>query len=194
MTPMRLPALAFLAALMALPAAAQQRAGNNSGTVVLPGGNGRAPVTVNSEKLEYFDKEQKLIYSGGVVAKQGDSTLKAAVVVVFLSSGAIQPTDATAGGNQIKRMEASGGVSIVSKDQVGTGDNGTYDRQRNEVVLIGNVSLSQGGTVIKGLKDSRLVYDLNTSQAVIVGGVSSIITPGSEDGRKDEAPRKPAAR
>jgi lipopolysaccharide export system protein LptA len=91
-------------------------------------------------------------------------------------------------------MEASGGVSIVSKDQVGTGDNGTYDRQRNEVVLIGNVSLSQGGTVIKGLKDSRLVYDLNTSQAVIVGGVSSIITPGSEDGRKDEAPRKPAAR
>ncbi len=193
MTLMRLPALALLAALIALPATAQQRAGN-SGAVVLPGGNSRAPVTVNSEKLEYFDKEQKLIYSGGVTAKQGDSTLKAAVVVVFLSSGAIQPNDATAGGNQIKRMEASGGVSIVSKDQVGTGDNGTYDRQRNEVVLIGNVSLSQGGTVIKGLKDSRLVYDLNTSQAVIVGGVSSIITPGSEDGRKDEAPRKPAPR
>lgn len=187
MTRLRLSALALLMALGFLPALAQQR---TSGTVVLPGGNGRAPVTVNSEKLEYFDKEQKLVYSGGVTAKQGDSTLKAATVTVFLSSGAIAPSDATAGGNQIRRMEAVGGVSIVSKDQVGTGDSGTYDRQRNEVVLIGNVSLSQGGTVIKGLKDSKLVYDLNTSQAVIVGGVSSIITPGSNE----DTGRKPASR
>ena len=70
-------------------------------------------------------------------------------------------------------------MTIVSKDQVGTGDNGAYDRAENKISLIGHVSLSQGGNVIKGGAESRLVYDLTTGRAQIVGGVSSLFTPGS---------------
>ncbi len=178
---LRLPLLALLLGL--LPAAAHAQ------RTVIPGGNGRAPISVDSAKLEYFDKEQKLVYSGNVVAKQGEATLKAGTLMVFLTSGAMQSGDpAGAGGNQINRMEATGGVVVISKDQVGTGDVGAYDRAKNEVVLTGNVSLSQGGNIIKGQKDSRLVYDLNTSQAVIVGGVTSLITPSGDDPTKKPAP------
>jgi len=60
---------------------AQKRSGPSP---VLPGGNSRAPITVDAAKLEYFDKEQRLIYSGGVLARQGESTMRATTMVVFL--------------------------------------------------------------------------------------------------------------
>ena len=44
---------------------------------MLPGTNSHEPINIDAGKLDYYDKEQKLVYSGGVVAVQGDSTLKA---------------------------------------------------------------------------------------------------------------------
>jgi lipopolysaccharide export system protein LptA len=181
-----------LLATGAAPALAQK-----SGSLLLPGGDSKAPVVIDAKKLEYFDKEQKLVYSGNVVAKQGDAVLRSATLVIFLASSVMQgnasPQSNTE--SQIKRMEATGTVTIVSKDQVGVGDRGVYERGDNKVFLIGNVSLSQGGNLIKGKPDSRLIYDLTTSQAVIEGGVNSIMTPGSGDdqAQKGKAEPKPAA-
>ena len=177
MSPLRLLLAALLASLGAAPALAQK-----SGTVILPGGDSRAPVSIDAARLEYFDKEQKLVYSGGVVAKQGDSVMRAAALTIFMNSGAMQGGGASvAGENQVKRMEAAGPVTIISKDQVGMGDRAVYDKDGDKVLLIGNVSLSQGGNIIKGKADSRLIYDLKTSQAIIegAGGVNSLMTPGS---------------
>jgi lipopolysaccharide export system protein LptA len=174
---LRLLLAALLASLCAAPALAQK-----SGTVILPGGDSRAPVSIDAARLEYFDKEQKLVYSGGVVAKQGDSVMRAAALTIFMNSGAMQGGGASvAGENQVKRMEAAGPVTIISKDQVGMGDRAVYDKDGDKVLLIGNVSLSQGGNIIKGKADSRLIYDLKTSQAIIegAGGVNSLMTPGS---------------
>ena len=182
-----------LIALCAAPALAQKVI-----SPVLPGGDSKAPVSIDAAKLEYFDKEQKLVYSGGVVAKQGDAVLKSSTLVIFLNSGPMQGGAAAAGENQIKRMEASGPVTIVSKDQVGVGDRATYDKEGNKVLLIGNVSLSQGGNIIKGKADSRLIYDLTTSQAVIEGsgGVNSLMVPGSgeDPAQKSKSAGAPPAR
>ena len=151
---------------------------------LIPGGNSKAPVSIDSAKLDYFDKEQKLVYSGGVVAKQGDSVLKAATLSIFLASSPTKAGDAPApgaatgnSGSDVRRMEATGPVTISSKDQVGMGDSAIYDKAENKLYLIGNVSLSQQGNVIKGQPKSRLIYDLTTSQAQIEGGVNSLFTP-----------------
>ena len=182
-----------LIAFGAVPALAQKVV-----SPVLPGGDSKAPVSIDAAKLEYFDKEQKLVYSGGVIAKQGDSVLKSTTLVIFLNSGPMQSGGAAAGENQIKRMEASGPVTIVSKDQVGVGDRATYDKEGSKVFLIGNVSLSQGGNIIKGKADSRLIYDLTTSQAVIegAGGINSLMVPGSGEDptQKSKSAGAPPAR
>jgi len=177
-THFRLLVVAGLLALVPASVFAQKTAA----PVVLPGGDSKAPVSIDAAKLEYFEKEQKLVYSGGVVAKQGDSTLRSTNLVIFLASSVIQATPAASSGSsdsQIKRMEAAGPVTIVSKDQVGTGDRASFNREENKFLLLGNVTLSQGGNVIKGKPESRLVYDLTTSQAIIEGGVNSLMTPGS---------------
>ncbi len=186
--------LVLMAVLLAgqtniLPAFAQG-AKPGRGTPVLPGGNSKEPIMIDAAKLDYFDKEQKLVYSGSVKARQGESRLNAETLTIFLSKDtppagkeapAAKEAGAGAGGNGVKRMEAAGGVTVISSDQVGTGDRGVYDKENNQVTLTGNVTLSQGPNVTKG---DRLVYDLTTNQARVFNGpsaarVQSIFTPGS---------------
>jgi len=150
-------------------------------TPILPGGTAKGPVNISAPSLDYLDKEHKLIYSGGVVARQGDSTLRASMLTIFLNDGPGPASDTgagsakTASGNQIRRIEAAGPVTMTSKSQVGTGDSGVYDRASNTLTLNGNVTLSQCANVLKGAK---LVYDLTTGRAQVSGGVTSLFTPG----------------
>jgi lipopolysaccharide export system protein LptA len=147
---------------------------------VLPGASGKEPINIDAAKLEYFDKEQKAVYSGAVVAVQGESRLKTEILTIFLDKVETAAGEAAGPGtaSQVRRMVASGGVTIIQKDQVGTGDSGSYDKVENKVYLIGNVTLSQGPNVTKG---EKLTYDLTSGQAVIEGGrVKSMFVPGSQ--------------
>jgi len=181
---------------MAAPAVAQkpQHSANdgNSNNGILPGSNSKDPINIDAAKLDYFDKEQKLIYTGNVVAVQGESRLLTPKLVIFLmpkdsANGSGTPSSTN---NQVRRMEASGPVTLTQKDQVGTGDSGVYIKADNKVYLYGNVTLTQGPNVTKG---DNLVYDLNTSQAVVTGNgpgrVKSLFVPNNNDD-KDSGSKK----
>jgi lipopolysaccharide export system protein LptA len=203
MTTLRRVVLAVIA-LGVVPALAQ----TGARSPLLPGGDSKAPVSINADKLEYFDKEKKLVYSGEVVAKQGAATLKASKLVILFAATSPPATDPPAnsklptgmlpsGGSQdVRRMEAAGPVTILQNDQVGTGDSAVYDKVENKIYLIGHVSLSQGPNITTG---DKLTYDLTTSQAQVEGGrVQSIFTPGTANNEapkdkptKGSAPAKP---
>ena len=167
------------------PVAAQAPRGQ-----VLPGGKSNQPVNITAAKLDYFDKEQKLVYTGDVVATQGDSRLKASALVIYLLPKEDGAASGTTGNTQVRRMEAAGPVTMTSKDQVGTGESGIYEKGDNKVTLIGNVVLTQGPNVTKG---DKLVYDLTTAQAHVSGThVVSMFVPNSGGGAS--APEKLDAR
>jgi lipopolysaccharide export system protein LptA len=175
-----------------------------AGPSLLPGGSSHEPINVAADKLDYFDKEQKLIYSGNVVAVQGESRLNATVLTILLDKkapgAAAAPAGAGPAGNGVRRMEGKGPIAITSKDQVGTGDALVYDKPENKFYLIGNVALSQGENVTRGCK---LVYDLTTGQAVVSscdagtpggGRVHSLIIPGDQGAKGKPAAEKPSAK
>ncbi len=190
------------------PAAAAPAQKPAGGVPLLPGGGSKEPVSINAGKLDYYDKEQKLIYTGDVVVVQGDSTMKASVLTIFLEktapapgtagAAAAPPAPAASGvgpgqGSSVRHMDAVGPVTLISKDQVGTGDSATYDKGEDKVYLYGNVTLSQGTNVTQG---DRLIYDMATGQAQVFSGqtnggrVMSVFTPGSGP---PGGPAKPAA-
>jgi lipopolysaccharide export system protein LptA len=186
------------AAKTAAPKAAANAA--PAGPSLLPGSSNREPINIAADKLDYFDKEQKLIYTGNVVAVQGDSRLNASVLTIFLDK---KPTGAgaapapagpagAAGGSQVRRMEGKGPVAITSKDQVGTGDALVYDKPENKFYLIGHVALSQGENVTRG---DKLVYDLTTGQAVVssTGRVRSLIVPSDQNAKPGASSGTPQA-
>ena len=172
-----------------LPTLAAQSAAPQS--PFLPGANSKQPISIDADKLVYSDKEQKAVYTGNVIAIQGDTKLTCTVMTILLAKtetpGAKPPEGAdpapAAGSSQVRHMDAIGPVTVVSKTQVATGDTGSYDKEQNKVWLIGHVTLSDGGNVTKG---DRLVYDLTSGQATVDNGKTSgrvhgVFIPGSSD-------------
>ncbi|MGE3247736.1 MAG: LptA/OstA family protein [Beijerinckiaceae bacterium] len=176
--------LLFAVLLAATPAIAQKR----NAASIIPGGNAKAPINIDAGRLDFFDKESKLVYSGGVLARQGEATLKAKTLTIFMVKDVVKNSQSSSGnsGDQVRRMEAAGPVTITSKDQVGTGNRGIYDKEANKVYLIGNPVLTQGSNIVRGGPGAQLIYDLNTGRARITGGrVQSIIVPkGENEGTK----------
>ena len=193
-------------ALAQTPTAA--RAAPGMGTF---GSGSKEPISIESDHLEVFDKEQKAIYSGSVVVVQGETTMKSGRMVVFYvrttsdGAGGKTPTPAPAsapansgpdlgGGTSLRKVEAFDGVTIVSKDQIATSREAVYDKDTNRMVLTGDASLTQNGNVTKG---EKVVYDLTTGVAVveaspISGRVKSLLIPNSSE-KPEAAPAKPAA-
>lgn len=160
-----------LACTAARPEAKPAAQNAASPSQILPGTNSKEPISIDADKLVYYDKEQKAVYSGNVVVIQGDTKMTCSVMTVYLDRSPMQGTaeakDAqseTSPSSGIKRLEATGPVTVVSKTQVATGDNAVYEKAANRVLLIGHVTLSDGQNVTKG---DRLTYDLKTSQATI---------------------------
>ena len=160
---------AVAALLLVSPALAKGRSGG-----ILPGASAKDPLNIDAGKLDYFEKEQKLVYSGSVIVTNGPSTLKASRITIFLDGkGAAAPPEGGASNDRVRHIDADGPVTMVSKDQIGTGDRGSYDKGENKVYLTGNVTLTEGDNIVKG---DRLVYDVTTGVASVQGG-------GSQGGR-----------
>ena len=65
------------------------------------------------------------------------------------------------------RIEASGNVYFVTPDQTIRGDRAVYTFATDEVVVTGDVILTQGKNVLTG---NRLVYNVRTESARMEGG------------------------
>jgi lipopolysaccharide export system protein LptA len=172
--------LLFLLVIASVPGPAAGKTASSS--PMLPGANSKEPISIEADKLNYFDKEQKAVYTGNVVVIQGDSKLTCSVMTIFLAKSASQssapapvpaPTPApaasataTPGGTQVSHMDAAGPVTLISKTQVATGGRGAYDKEQNKVWLFDNVTLSDGGNVTKG---DKLTYNLTTGEAFVEG-------------------------
>jgi lipopolysaccharide export system protein LptA len=145
------------------------------------------PVQIEAATLEVREKEKQATFSGNVKVTQGDTGLRARSLVVFYedtggqdskagqnqpAGGMTQanPTPGLGGGQQqIKRLEAKGGVVVTQKDQTVTGDVGVFDMRTNTVTMDGNVVMTQGQNVLRG---ERLVVDLDTGVSRVESGKS----------------------
>jgi lipopolysaccharide export system protein LptA len=148
-------------------------------------GASKEPIKIDADSLDVFDKEGRAVFTGNVVAVQGDSTMNCSLMTVFYEQnrqgGAPAAAPAPGGdGNSIKKIDCKGPVTIVSKTQVATGNNATFDRVANKIFLTGNAALSDGPNVTRG---ERVVYDINTGVANVEtapgGRVRALFVPGS---------------
>ena len=147
---------AAAAAVLALVAA--QPAAGQGATSALRGHNTNAPVDVAADRIEVQDRADRAIFAGNVVARQAGLTLNAARVTVAYSD---------AGGIQIQRIDATGGVTVRSPSETARGQIAIYDLRSKLITLLGGVTLIRGDSQVQG---GRLVLDLNTGRAIMDGG------------------------
>jgi lipopolysaccharide export system protein LptA len=162
-------------------AAAQPRNAVNS-PGFLQEQNQDQPIQIDAATLEVHDKEKMATFSGDVQVVQGDTTIKCQSLVVFYGGDRVVPArpgtaaspqaqpaaksgpgaTLSKGANDIRRIEARGGVTVISKDQNASGDLGVYDLRKKTITLTGNVVVSQGKNVLHG---DRVVVDTVTGNA-----------------------------
>jgi lipopolysaccharide export system protein LptA len=152
---------------------------------MLPAQNKDEPVQIEAASLEVHDKSKTATFSGNVQVVQGDTTMKCQSLVVFYGhevgiaqSEAKQQASAVPGqkgAQDIRRIEAHGGVTVVTKDQNASGDLAVYDLQSKTITLTGNVVVSQGQNVIHG---QRVVVDTVTGNARVESSEGGGTVPG----------------
>jgi lipopolysaccharide export system protein LptA len=125
-------------------------------------GSSDEPIEISSDRLVLEQNQQIATFTGNVDAVQGDTTLRSDQLRVFYTSD--EERQASGSQQSVKRLEADGNVIITQPGETAEGDSGVYDLVAGKMVLIGNVVLTQGKSVVKG---DRLDVDRNTGVSVV---------------------------
>jgi len=132
------------------------------------------PLEITSQQLEVFQQEQKSIFSGEVVARQGEMTLYTDQLTVLFDEQ-----------NEVRRIEAAGSVHIEEPLRNARGDNAIFDRDADTLILSGNAEVVQGENRING-DEITLFIGQNRSivRSAENGRVRAVILPE----KKPESP------
>jgi lipopolysaccharide export system protein LptA len=159
------------ALLWAAGAVAQQKSQGPPNALQGFSQNRDQPVKIQAASLEFRDKDRIATFSGDVRVLQGDTEMRCKSLTVHYdndpgTSGMKAAEPGPGGQQQIRRIEAKGGVVVTQKDQNAQGDSGIFDMRANTVTLVGNVIVTRGQDVLRG---RRLVVDLATGTSKIDG-------------------------
>ncbi|MGL5010250.1 MAG: LptA/OstA family protein, partial [Paracoccaceae bacterium] len=148
--------LAVLALIIAVPAFAQEAS-------VAFGGlrqDTSLPVEIEADNLTVNNADGSAEFSGNVLVGQGE---------MRLTAGAIR-VEYGADGKSINRLIASGGVTLANGAEAAEAQEAIYTIGTGEVVMTGDVLLTQGQTALSGQK---LVIDLKAGTGRMEGRVQT---------------------
>lgn len=154
--------------------------------------NSDEPIQIEANQLDIYDKENKAIFSGNVVVVQGVTTMKTKLLKVFYQNrtGKVVPNQNNNKNKSIKRLEASGGVVVVTStdNQAASADFATFKMATQMIIMCGSVVVSQGKNIMKGeqlevnleTRESRFVANNNCKVSKDGGRVKGILFPQSK--------------
>jgi lipopolysaccharide export system protein LptA len=131
------------------------------------------PIVIKSNELQADTKNRSAIFSGKVIAKQGDITIHADRLVVKYAEK----------GGSVDAVEASGNVKIVQENRIGTAQRAVYYNNQGKIIMTGSPKVVQGKDVVTG---KEVVYFVNEEKSLVTGGagepVTAVIYPKAKDG------------
>ena len=120
----------------------------------------KKPIEIASDTLEVLQQEQKAVFSGNVIARQGNITMQSAKMIVHYTNNG-QASGTTKG---ISRIEADGGVFFKSLAETARGAKAVYEVDKEMITMMGNVVLTRDKNVLKG---TYLTYNLSTGRSML---------------------------
>ncbi len=156
------------------------------------GGSGDAPVIVKSTTFDFFQAEGRSVYSGNVVATQGESQLTTDKLTAVCSRAA-PPPGQTANDQpceEIRQLIAENNVLYTAPKMKISGDRAEYDYPSDTITITGDVILSRENEAM--IRGNKVVYQVSAGLANISAGsgrVTGILQPQS---RNSNQPARPA--
>ena len=143
-------------------------------------GRSDAPIEITSSQASYLQNEGRGVYTGNVVATQGDSRITTDKLTVICQTGPAAGGEAPAC-EAIEKLIAEVNIYYTAPDVRIKGDRASYDYPSDTITITGDVILSRGADgVVRG---KQVVYKVGEGRTIITGGqqdrVTSIFTPAS---------------
>ncbi|WP_112310889.1 LptA/OstA family protein [Pseudogemmobacter bohemicus] len=124
------------------------------------------PVEIKADTLSVNNADGSAVFTGNVLVGQGEMRLTAAEVRV----------EYAADSRAIRRLYATGGVTIASAKDAAESREAVYEIDTGLVVMTGDVLLTQGASALSGQK---LTIRMKSGTGVMEGGVSTTFLPGA---------------
>lgn len=125
------------------------------------------PVEVTSDSLAVNQADGTAIFDGDVLVVQGEMRLAAAAVRVVYSEE----------NSEIQRLEATGGVTLVSGPDAAEAERADYDIVSGTIVMTTNVLLTQGQNAVTA---DKMTVNLRDGTAQMNGRVKTIFRTGTD--------------
>jgi len=124
------------------------------------------PITIKSNELTADNKGKTAVFSGKVVAKQGDITIFCDRMTVFYGSNQ----------GDVDKIEADGNVRIVQENRTGMASHAVYESRQGRITLSGgSPKVMQGADTVSG---EVITYFLDDERSSVSGGrVEAVIHP-----------------
>jgi lipopolysaccharide export system protein LptA len=126
------------------------------------------PVEITADNLSVDQATGTAIFTGNVLIGQGEMRLSASSVLVVYR----------ANGEGIARLEATGGVTLVSGPDAAESERADYDIDTGTIVMTGNVLLAQGRNA---LSSDKMSVKLSDGTAQMSGRVRTVLQPGGNN-------------
>ena len=127
------------------------------------------PVEITADELTVDQATGSAVFTGNVVAGQGE---------MRLSAGRVQVQYATENGQatgRIDQLVATGNVTLVNGAEAAEAEKAIYSVGGSQIVMTGNVILTQG---INALSGEKLTVDLTSGSGRMEGRVRTIFQTG----------------
>lgn len=139
---------------------------------------GGGPIEIVSDRMDAYNQEKLVVFSGNVVATQKDKVIKADRILVYYKKdgkGSAKPASASAPEEtgDLDRIEAKGNVRITQGDKIVTGEDGIFYNDEQKIIMTGNPVMREGNNVIKG---DRIVVLLDEDRGVVESAKDKRVT------------------
>ncbi len=177
------PLVFFFGALSLLvPAwAAEKKPVPQGKTIPEAAGLSAQPLRITSQQLEADNKNQVIIFTGNIVARQGD--------LVIHADAARVNYEKREEGNEVREIEATGNVKIHQGDRVATGQRAQFLNREQKIILTGQPRVWQGKDMVSG---DKITVFLEEDRSFVEGGpdrrVEVILYPKGEASRTKGKP------
>jgi len=146
-----------------------------------PGKASDQPLRITSQQLEADNKNQLIIFTGNVVAKQGEMTIYADRAQVNYEK--------KEEGNEVREIVATGNVKIQQAEQVATGQKAVFVNSEQKIILTGQPKVWQGKDMVSG---EKIIVLLEEEKSFVESGpdrrVEVILYPKGEGSPKKGKP------
>jgi len=147
----------------------------------------KEPIRIDSDRLDAYNDQRLVVFSGNAVAVQGDKVLKADKLLLYYKKkegGSPKGVAKEAGkAGDLERIEAKGHVHLTQGERVVTGEDAVYFQDSQKIVVTGNPVMREKKNVVRG---DRIIVFINEDRGIVESLQRKRVTATIYPSEKDE--------